>query len=459
VTTRERNLAVAAAVLVPVALLVGGYLFVYQPIADAHTTADQLELAIGDLKLTEATVLKDRPRLADTLRRSLPADADAAALEYQSMLSKVLDQAQVPATGRTLKLKSANLKAPPLNPAEQDAKKQIPAYSAVAVEVTLKRVRYATLLDVLYRYHQLNVLHQITKFNVVRKDDTGQRRSGTGNADNPDLDVTLETTAISLNGAEARRSLLPVPQAAAAAAGGLGFAGVSQSPEVGRNLSPLQFVPVLATANRAYAKLLVQDIFHGPPPPPPAVVVEPPPPPKEETAPFIRLTGLGRNPDGSGSALIEDLASRNEYEIEVTVKGGRPTTRVSKFYYTAKGQKRRLDDPDSTLDISEATSGTARLFRVVGLDEAGLVLVSREAKADAGSGRRPARTPPAAAVAGPAVVAAPPEKVFVWKAGMTLDKLRELSEREGRQLVQRVLGDTGDTVTTSAVEPPAGGTE
>ena len=199
-------------------------------------------------------------------------------------------------------------------------------------------------------------------------------------------------------------------------------------------------------------------MFHGPPPPP---VVEPPPapdPPKEDTSAFIRLTGLGRNPDGTGSALIEDAASRNEYAVEVGRKDGRLSPLVSKFYYTAKGAKKRLDDPDSTLDISESSSGTARLFRVIGLDAGGLVLASREAKPDAGGRKGPTRTTgkanPAGAVAGAAAASLQSERVYLWKTGETLSKVRELSSSEGRQAVQRATGEPAETVRTAAVADP-----
>jgi hypothetical protein len=447
-TDRERKLAAVVGVLAACAVAVGGYLFVYEPIQAAGRQADQVERDIGEQKLQLAQIAKDRPRLADALRRSLPADVQAAGLEYEAAITNLLNQAYVPATGRAVRLKPVSDKPPPLDPAERDPKKQVPAYSAVALEVTLKRVKYATLLDVLYRYHRLNLLHQISRFTVKRVDESGAKKAGTGDADLPDLEVSFTSTAISLNGAEGRRSLLPVPQATAAAAGGAGFAAVGQSPVAARGLEPLQFVPVLATNNRNYAKLLVQDIFHGPPPPPPPA--EPPPPPKEETAAFIRLTGLGRNADGTGSALIEDAASRNEYAIDLGRPGGKLTPLVSKFYYTAKGAKKRLDDPDSTLDISESSSGTARLFRVIGLDDGGLVLASREPKAESGRrGGRDGKAPPAAA-AGGAAVYVPAERVFLWRIGDALTKVRELSAGEARAAIQRATGEPADTVTTSA---------
>ena len=390
------------------------------------------------------------------MARSLPADPATAAVEYEATVSRLLTDAEVPATSRTLKQKAGDLKGPPVNPAETDAKKQAPAYTSVALEVSLTRIRYSTLVNVLYRYHRLNLLHHITKFNVVRRDESGARRSGAVNLDVADLNVTFTTTALVMNGAENRRALLPVPQAAIGAAGGLGFAAVQQSPAVARELQPLQFVRVLASPDRDYAAMLATDMFHGPPPPPPPPVVEPPVPPKEETAAFIRLTGVGRNPDGTGSALIEDSASRNEYSVEVVRKGGKVTPLVNKFYYTAKGVKKRLDDPDSTLDISEASSGTARLFRVVGLDDGGLVLVSREAKDDK-KGGKPAMLNPAAAVAGGAAVSVPAETVFVWRAGEPLSKLKGLAERDGRQAVRRAIGEPAETVlTTAAAEEDAG---
>ncbi len=453
-TSRERKLAVGVGVAGVAALVAGMYLLVVQPLADADALAASLQQDVDAQQLTLALVAKNRPRLADAVKRSLPADPDTAAVEYEAVISQVLEDAKVPATSRGLKPKAVDLKAQPLNPGEKDEKKLVPAYTAVALEVTLTRIQYGTLLDVLYRYHRLNLLHHITRFNVVRRDESGARRSAAVNADVPDLNVTFTTTGVILNGAENRRALLPVPVQVIGAAGGLGYAGVQQSPVVARGLTPWQYVRVLAAPDRDYSRLLASDMFHGPPPPPPPVVPPTTDQPKEQTAQFIRLTSLGRSGDGTGSATIEDLASRNEYAVEVTRQGAKLSPLVSKFYYTARGQKKRMDDdPDSTLDISESSSGTARLFRVVGLDDGGLVLVSREEKPDAGrkASNRTGKTNPAAAVAGAAAVSVPDEKVYVWKTGEPLSKLRELSAREGRDAVARAVGEPVETVTTSAV--------
>jgi hypothetical protein len=452
-TARERRLAVGVGFAGVAALVAGAWLFVVQPLGDYEAQARALQEEIDGQNLQLLVIGKNRPRLADAVKRSLPADPDTAAAEYQAAISKVLSDADVLATSRAIKPKPAAEKAPPLNPAEKDEKKLIPAYTAVALEVTLTRIKYETLVKVLYQYHQLNLLHHITRFNVVRRDESGARRSRTVNADEADLTVVFTTVGIILNGAENRRSLLPVPVQAVGAAGGLGYAGVQQSPVAARNLTPWQFTRVLATPDRDYSRLLASDMFHGPPPPPPPPEQEYVPPPKEETAQFIRLTSLGRGDDGTGSATIEDVASNQEYAVEVSRKDGKLVPLVSKFYRNAKGQKKRLDDPDSTLDISESSSGTARVFRVVGLDAGGLVLVSREDKGDGKKGfSRPSSRPnPAAAVAGVAAANVPAEKVYVWKTGAKLSELRELSAREGRAAVARATGEPADTVPTAAV--------
>jgi hypothetical protein len=442
VTTRERTLSITVGIFLALFAAGGvGYFFVLQPIQEKTDRANRLEVEIADKKLELAKIVKNRPRLQAALARSLPADPEVAKQEYVATLIKLCQDANVPATSY-----SVNPKAPDSRPTPEVAPKK-PAYTRVAVEVELTKVNYATVLDVLHRYYQLNLLHQITKFNLKAAEGarTVMPQPGARYADRPDLTVTFTTEAASLDGAERRRSLLSVPVAMGAAGGGAGHQLLAQSPTPARHLTPLQYVPVLSTAGRDYTALLDRDVFHGQPPPKPVEVVKVDPP-KEDTSPFIRLSSFGRNDDGTGNAVIEDTAIKYDYVIEVTRSGGRIRPVVTKFYYS-KGGRKRLDDPSDTLDISEETSGTARKFRVVGLDQDGVVLVARP-PADAG-GRRPGglprRPPPAAAAAGFAVIQVPPGTVCVWRIGEPLSKVRELSDGDGRRAIARALGEEGAT--------------
>ena len=307
-----------------------------------------------------------------------------------------------------MKPKAVEGKAAP----ELSAKK--PAYTRVGLEITLKKVSLATTVDVLKRYYRLNLLQQITKFSVKKSDEARDAPASAGSlvADRADLDVTLITEAIILDGAETRQSLLPVSTGFAAVGGVAGLATVQNSPGPARGLTPLQLVRTLAATDRDYSLLLVKDVFHGPPPPPVVVAVKPPEPPKEDTSAFIRVTGLGRNPDGSGTAVIEDRASKQEYLVDLAWVNSTLTPEVTKFYYSIKGAKKSFD-AERDLEISEATSGTARKFRVLGFAEDGLVVADLKSSA------------PVAAPAPAATV--PAEKVFLWKLGQSLDQVTELT--------------------------------
>lgn len=451
-TTRERTLSIALGSLLGVAVLGGaGYFLVLQPIQDKTRQANTLELAIADQKLELAKIAKDRPRLQAAVARSLPSDPEVARLEYMTALSKVLRDARVPATSYVVQAKTPDARPIP----EIGPKK--PAYQRVAVEVELNKVSYATVLDVLYRYHQLNLLQHITKFNVSNKAAEANTRGVTAPtgryADKPDLTVRFTTEAAILDGAEPRRSLLPVPVAMGAAGGGAGLQTVAQSPAPARNLTPYQFVPVLATHARDYTGLLAQDVFHGPPPPPPPVEIvrDDPAPPKEDTSAYIRLTSFGRNEDGTGNAVIEDTAIKYDYVIEFTREDGKLKPKVSKFYY-AKGVRKRLDEPSEELDISEDTSGTARRFRVVGLDPDGLVLAARMWPEPGKGGKKPmgrTKEPAAAAAVGFAAALAPAETVYLWRHGDPLSKVKGLTRDEGRRAVLRATGEFPDRVPSS----------
>ena len=164
--------------------------------------------------------------------------------------------------------------------------------------------------------------------------------------------------------------------------------------------------------------------------------------PKEDTSRFIRLTGVGRNPDGTGRAFIEDVASKQEYEIELTRKGGEPDRRGGEVLLLINRIKKAYA-PEAVLDISEASSGTARKFRVVGLDGDALILAEAKRAPAPRSRRQPAaeggwaaavQPPPAAAVLGGfAAVVAPAETVFVWRHGESLNQVKALSREEARR--------------------------
>jgi len=417
-TPRERRTAaLLGGFLVSAVAGTVGYFVFYGPLAEKAATAERLAAEVADQELKVAKVRKEMPRLLVAVKRSLPANVDQSRQEYDAVVTQLLRDAKVPRSSLTVKPKPVEGKAAP----ELALKK--PAYARVGLEVTLKKVSVATIIDVLTRYYRLNLLQQITKFSVKKSDEARDTPPSPGSlvADRADLDVTLVTEAIILDGAETRQSLLPVSAGFGVVGGGAGLAAVQNSPGPARGLTPMQLVRTLAATDRDYSLLLVKDVFHGPPPPPQAVEVAAA---KEDTSAFIRVTGLGRNPDGSGTAVIEDLAAKQEYLIDLAWVGSRLTPEVTKFYYKAKGEKKSFD-AEPGLDISEASSGTARQFRVVGFAEDGLVVADKGAApgGDRSRGGRPTAKVGLTTGLEPAAV---PERVFLWRLGQSLNQLTEL---------------------------------
>jgi hypothetical protein len=422
-----------------------GYFFVWSPIETMTAEADKLSIENSDKQLKLAQITKDMPRLKTAIRRSLPANIEVARPEYDAAINRVLREAKVPAASISVKPKPVDSKnAPELAPKK-------PAYNRIALEVNLKKVSMATLTEVLNRYYRLNLLHQITSFTFKKSEENardGSTRtfgSTTLVADKPDLDVTFVTEAIILEGAENRRSLLPVSLGFGALGGGAGFQTLMQSSEPARGLTPMQLARQLASNDRDYSLLLVKDFFHGPPPPIPPAPVPEIPPPKEDTSAFIRITGLGRNSDGSGTAVIEDIASKQEYLIDVKWQDSKLTTEVVKYYFTPKGVRKSYEgEPD--LDISESSSSTARKFRIIGITDDGLVVADKDGSktAPAGGTRKAKETKisetapmPTAIEGAPAVVN---EKVYVWKPGQSLKELKEITGPEKTKAIRIASG-------------------
>jgi len=459
-----------------------GYLAVYLPIASLNQDIANIDKEIGDKETKLLHVQKDLKRVEPTLKRSLPAEPDVARQEYDAGINRILREARVPVSVYTISPTSVDSRPIP----EMGPKK--PAYQRIALRVTMKPVDLATLIDVLHRYYQLNLLHQITAFSVKKIEGGAVPRRGDSTvSDKADLDVTFTTEAIILDGAESRRALLPIPVAMGAVGGGAGFRALHMVPEPARGLSPQQIARVLASTDRDYTMLLVQDPFHGPPPP----LRRPDPPPievkkeKDDTSPYIRLTGFGRNIDGTGSAFIQDLAGRQDYEIEMKRVKGKLVASVVKYYFT-KGTRKSYDS-EAELFISEDTSATTRLFNVIGFDTDAIILgelALGEALAPTAPAPRPfgapgggafptggfddqfggfpapapatvkgptrPKVPAATAVVGGLGYALPQQKVFAWKSGTRLSEITELYGDDGRKAIQRAMGPVTDPMSKLA---------
>lgn len=464
-SAKEKILSAVLGVLIFAGVVgAGGYFGIYRPVQSRDDRVVQLEDETVEKQGKLVKLQKDMARLADAKARSLPADPDVARHEYTAALSQLLQDANVP-RGYTLRPKAADGR-----PVPEIAPKK-PAYQRLAFEITMKKVDLGTLIDFLERYYELGLLQQITRFHVKRSEvenSTSAARRATA-ADRADLDVTLVTEAIILDGADARRTLRPVPLAKGAVLGAAGFVHLTRTPELARGLAVPDGPQVLAESDREYLAVLSKDPFHGPLP----VVrtdLAARPAPKDDVSSFIKLTGITRSSDGSATADIKDAANNFDYEVAIAYKGGGPTAKVRKHYYIK--DKRKLLDTGTDLDISDDTSSTARRFRVVGVvDGDGLVLVAdgppagettrpREDTRPGGRGGnrgRPAgpTAHPVAAVAGGIAAGVPQDKVYVWRVGQPLKTVRELPEEEGYRAVERARSgwDTVPAATPLATNP------
>ncbi|MBN9523393.1 hypothetical protein J0H58_33590 [bacterium] len=572
---RERTLATVLIGLM--VLAVGGaaaYLLVIQPLGQKTDAANKLDAELDTKRAEFAAINKDAPRLAVASKRSLPADPAGARREYHELLSRILHKANV-ATGYKITEKTPDNAGVPMF--SGGGKKA--TYQKVAFEVSFDRADMWAVKDVLEGYYKLNILHQITHFEV--KVDSTPGPAGTkakATADRRDLAVKFSTEAIILDGAENRRTLLPVPTAFAAAGGWLGYNGVALTPEAGRGLAPVQLAQVLSPKARDYSLLVLKDPFHGPLPPPPPLslgkmadvaikanekldpirvpvagdpaytgkvtlsatveggpfkgtevkiddarktlklapkegetgtgtvtvvaqsatgqkaertfkvrIDEAAPPPegsaKEDIANEIVLISVSVASDGTASAIVRDNYNPLTYVLEASSR------RVKVIQYEHLGQRKKQNKayrPDANeFDIDDdGNSGTKRHFKVVAIDDGGLVVEdlkpgappkAPDPKVVKGGGPvrggppvavkgAPPKAAPApspadglAALAGPAAVGRPKATeplLYRWPHGRSLAALTQVPSDEARRILERAAASGPVGAALAPVETP-----
>jgi hypothetical protein len=384
VTSREKKLLIVVAVLSLKAVFYAGYSMVYKPLQ--RDRADQAKLMdeLSEKQILLDKMARDQKRLPTAKKRSLPADVDVAKREYEAALGYLLRSNGVPA-GYTIVPKDAgDLRSIP------DIAPKKPAYQRIGYDIRLQKVDLPTVTKVLKAYYDLNLLHQITMLDIKRVEKEGSsggfaRRGG----DRADLEITLHTEAIILDGAEQRRTLLPVPIAFAAAGGIGGYQAVLHLPEAGRGIKTQQFPSVLASGAREYLAMEARDVFHGPLPPPVPQPPKGPDPgenkfiksPPEDIAPYIRLNAITTSSTGVKEAVAWDTATNHYYEMNVRDED----TPSPEFQFVKKyrlGEKWKNLEYNSWKPVSKAEpfvvgeegTATLRKFLFLGYHEDGLVL-------------------------------------------------------------------------------------
>jgi hypothetical protein len=304
-TSREQTLAfvLLGAILLTVGGA-GGYMFIWQPLQKQREQEAALNKEIDDLEAQLRAQKDTTQRLALARTRSLPADEALARREYTVALTRLLDSANVP-KGYTITPKAVDNSARSV----PEISKGKPIYTRVAYEVTFKKADMWAVRDFLEGYYNLGLLHQITAINIKKDDDASAKSAGRRN----DLTVTLTTEAILVEGAENRRTLLPVPTAFAGIGGGALYKAMTVSPEAGRGVTPLLHAHVLANHHkpnhRDYSLMVQKDPFNGPLPPLPKFKLDKISDVKIKTDEKPSPVKVALSGDGSVGAKVTALAS------------------------------------------------------------------------------------------------------------------------------------------------------
>ncbi|HEY2786139.1 MAG TPA: hypothetical protein VGJ05_14325 [Fimbriiglobus sp.] len=489
-TARERLIAILLGSFITVGVVgLLAYLLVLSPLAEKSDKIDKLNSKIEEKTAKKEKIDAGRRRLAALRAISLPPEPNTAQREYDYILTTLLTRAGIPAGFRTVNVKLAPDKStiPFINPSAPNKEKK-PAYQKVTADITMARVNIRALMKFLTTYQQLGILQHVSKMTVKMSDieasNGSTSRRGGGSNDRNNLTVTLTSEAAILDGIEPRESLVRIPRSVAAVGGVAVYQALDMNPDVGRKLAlnrPAEDLMSPLNA-RNYDDVYWKDPFHGKVPPPPTIL-----PPEKVVLPsvakWIKMTGWTTNSDGSASVDITDKANNIIYEIQLSRRGEKLHTVVTKqrilenrvITFTLNRGANPGADVKSWVNqpftISDAigsnapTSSTHRTFTVHGLVQPfGLIVSSSgddEKQADeprggnfrggrggfgGGRGGFPSGRSTATfkhedlvAVAGGLVSTVKLEKYYVWTVGQSLSDLKEVPKDRVDALLNNAL--------------------
>ena len=266
-TPRERTLVVIVLAL----LLFGGggaagYMLILSPLQQKQQAAQNLQKEVDDLDTKVRGMQRATPQVAAVKRASLPPDLPPDPRRPQSRPDLQLRCRGIQAADaaplapgwyhRWPSHQRQGHRQRPRSPITPEIAPKKPAYATITVNIEINKANFWQIIDFLYGYYQLDLLHQITTIRIAREGKLTDGRSG--------LKVSITSEAIALDGVPPRANLITAPMPVAAVAGIPGLQAVSARPSM---VEQLIHSGALATQARDYAYIVRNDLYYGPMPP------------------------------------------------------------------------------------------------------------------------------------------------------------------------------------------------
>lgn len=258
-------------VLLVVALLGAGYFFGYVPYDTNKKNAEAAEAKAQRQEEELEQVRRETKRLKDLQKRGLPGDPEVARAEYKLALEKVLRDSGAHGytvnyiDGESNSVRGIPQVDPTFRPSRDSKPADYLAYTQLVYKIEIPKTDLGTVAEVLRRYYALGLLHQITHLEIRDTSSADLTEDKRQAKERTDLKVDITTRAITVNGAPARRTLLPAPAVYGGLVGGGGMASLEQTPAAARQADtvPDDLVKWLANPTREYDRVVAKDLYHG----------------------------------------------------------------------------------------------------------------------------------------------------------------------------------------------------
>ncbi|HKB03195.1 MAG TPA: hypothetical protein VKD90_13295, partial [Gemmataceae bacterium] len=281
------------------------YQFVIGPLMDKGKQIEAKKKEIDKLETDLLEIQLQKRKFETARQQSLPNDPQTGVgvsrSQYTNLLEGLFRRAELTSGLKITVLDPDSKSAPPIAPKK-------PAYTKLNYDVTVRGELYH-LVDFMHHFYSQPLLHQIKVINVQRPSDARSRGQS-------ELDVNLKIEALVLDNAPARPTLLPVIREAALLSGAAVQTGMNMQAAASGRGSPVAPAGVLAESIREYLAIAGRNMFFGPPPPRPEG-----PGADDDHSPFITLTSIVGQEDGSLVAVFRDKLDNNNYTVTQSPKG------------------------------------------------------------------------------------------------------------------------------------------